>query len=396
MRVFSYPLIYLGLALIVGASAAKPIASKNRTSTILPKPLATAVLQNLSSLTGLPQTKFKVAKVEPATWQDCLLDSSGVAPLEPCQAVSRAGWRATVAAKGQNWIYYVTTDGQITLDSPASLSSLVKDTLVQKLPIPNWEILAAEPTSEIDRCQSRNSCASGYRLGWRLLVRGQAQVYHLYHLSLTGQNLTQRSLKSFLPQKMAQLPPAAGDAVIRDVRDRLNFLPPNLRVESIKPITWSYCGGGPDRPSLRPVGACPVGSVSGWQMVVIGGPIRWVYYLEKNSVESADFIPTPDGLQSVPLEVRQAALADTAKRTGVSPSQLRVEWVEAKLFDRCLNVDNQKLNCRQGIQPGWEVLVLSGKVSNNSSLQTESHTYHVNLTGNNVRFVRQGFWAPPP
>jgi hypothetical protein len=260
------------------------------------------------------------------------------------------------------------------------------------------EIVAAEPISEIDRCESQKPCSSGYSLGWRILARGNPIDYHLYHLSLTGQNLPHRSLKSFLPQKMAQLPAAAGDAVIRDVRDRLKFLPPNLRVQSIKPVTWSYCGGSgaPDRPSLRPVGACPIGSVSGWQMVVVGGPVRWVYYLEKNSVEFADFIPTPDGLQSAPWEVRQAALTYAAKRTGVSQSQLRVEWVEAKLFDRCLNVDNQKLNCRQGIQPGWEVLVLGGKASNNSGLRTESHTYHVNLTGNDVRFVSQGFWAPPP
>jgi hypothetical protein len=223
VRFLSYPSIYLSLALILGASAANPLASQNQDSTTLPKPLATAVLQNLSSLTGLPRSKFKVAKVEPATWQDCLPDDAGVVSLEPCPAVPRSGWRT-----------------------------------------------------------------------------------------------------------------------------------------------------------------------------VVGGPIRWVYYLERNSVLAGNFIPTPDGLQSVPEAVRQAAIANAAKQVGVSLSELRVQWVEPKLFDRCLSVDNQKLNCRQGIQPGWEVLVLGGKPINNSGLRTEARTYHVNLTGNDVRFARQGFWVPPP
>jgi hypothetical protein len=215
------------------------------------------------------------------------------------------------------------------------------------------------------------------------------------------------NLKGFLPKHLAGMSPMFAQAVLQDVSDRhLSTLPPNFRVESIKPTTWAMCdsggvpvsGPGPSRPI---VGACPVGVSSGWQMITRSGPVRWVHYVQPWPLTAwvgtlSHQVP-PDGPQSLPKATADAVLQTVAQRDKQPRSRYTIHWAEAVFFDTCLNPPTQfnavnaALFCRQGLQSGWQVQVMTRGETGPRLL-----VYHANLTGSDVRFISAHDWQPPP
>ncbi|MDP5338470.1 MAG: hypothetical protein NWQ28_07810, partial [Nodularia sp. (in: cyanobacteria)] len=94
------------------AVATKP--SKN-----LPQNLETAVREKMAQQLQINSKLLKLTKSEVATWDDCLPNKSGLIPTQTCPAKSRSGWRVTMNGQGENWVYYVTNNGFITLDATA-------------------------------------------------------------------------------------------------------------------------------------------------------------------------------------------------------------------------------------------------------------------------------------
>lgn len=69
--------------------------------------------ENMAQLLGIEEGQVKLVKFEKATWQKCL-PTPGRAGT--CQPVTLSGHRVVMSGKGENWVYYVTSDVFITLD----------------------------------------------------------------------------------------------------------------------------------------------------------------------------------------------------------------------------------------------------------------------------------------
>jgi hypothetical protein len=120
-----------------------------------------------------------------------------------------------------------------------------------------------------------------------------------------------------------------------------------------------------------------------------------VYYI-RESTDPNTFIPSPDGLQSLPTSVRTKILEEAAKQTGVSASQLYIRWVDAQFFQGCLNPAEPEMSCGDTIRSGWRVEVLGGQSTTERGWETPLSIYHANLTGTDIRLIEQGSWSPAP
>jgi hypothetical protein len=362
----------------------------------LPQNLETAVREKMGQQLEINSKLLKLNKSQIATWKDCLPDKSGLIPLQPCPARSRSGWRVTMTGQGENWVYYVTNSGFITLDAIASLNKTILSNLSTRLLVqPNkLRILAAQLTKGVAPCPVNATCKAKPTVGWRILVEGTEKPFFL---GLDGKELNYGTASRFLPQQTAQMPRNIGERVLQDVLSRQNMLTPNLRVESIKAIKWNWCRGtgtGPTRPEM---GNCPDVEQAGWQMSVINKSDRYIYYIPKTATSDSNFIPLPDGMQSLPASVVTAIQKDAAKRAKVPENMINLHWTTPKFFDHCLNINNQKLHCRQSIQAGWQVKAVGGKVpSATTPTPTAAWIYNVNLGGNDIRFLQSSTWYPVP
>jgi hypothetical protein len=382
------------------ATPAIPIAIPTPAPTLSPA-IATKVTETMAGAFGADRKAFTITKTTPATWQDCLpipdRDISG-----NCKPQARSGWRVRVMGKGEVWQYFVTADGRVTLDGLASVSPKVRAGLAKAL---NREpatvrFQAAQLVQNMEGCPVGALCKMSPNPAWKILLEDDRSPYVM---TLQGRRSAVGSFASFLPADLAGLPPSYGEAVLRDVRDRADgLLGANFRVEGIKPMTWNACRGGDVAPSQIARGICPDVTREGWQMVTINGPVRWVHYLFKPDVTPAPQIDrvSPDGPQSLPQSVATTLIQATAKRDKQAVSNYHIHAVDATFFDGCLNpagfapkLVNPAIGCRQRVQSGWQVSVISNTTTSDGQPLT---TYHVNHLGTDYRVISQTRWLPPP
>jgi hypothetical protein len=360
----------------------------------LPPNLETKVREKMAQQLQINRSLLKLTKSQVATWEDCLPNKSGVIEPQVCQARLRSGWRVTMSGEGENWVYYVTDNGFVTLDAIASLNNAIISNLSQKSgqKPKRLRIVAAQLTKGISPCPTNATCKVKPILGWRILVEGRDKALFL---GMDGKDLNYGNLSLYLPQQTAQMPRNIGEQVLADVVSRHDALRSNLRVESIKAIKWNWCsGGGPTKPEM---GNCPNVEEAGWQMIVISGTNRYVYYIPNRDISHPNFSPLPDGIQSLPSSLVNAIKKDAAKRAKVPENMINLRWATPKFFDSCLNIDNKKLTCRQSITAGWEVQAIGGQLPNaNPSWSSAAWIYHANLGGNDIRFLQSGVWTPVP
>ncbi|WP_413174057.1 hypothetical protein [Anabaena azotica] len=362
----------------------------------LPPNLETAVRKNMAQKLAINDKLLKLTQSQVARWGDCLPDKSGFINSKSCTNISRSGWRVTMSGQGENWVYYVTNNGFITLDATASLNNNIISNLSKRLRLkPNkLRIIAAELTQGLPPCPINATCKVKPILGWHILVEGTEKPFFL---GLDGKDLNYGNLSLFLPKQTAKMPQNIGVKVLEDVVSRHEGLTSNLQVESIKTTKWNWCQGGGASPSKPEMGTCPNVEVEGWQMIVTSGANRYVYYISKNDITNPNFYPLPDGMQSLPNSIVTAIQKDAAKRGRVSVDKIYLRWTTPQFFDRCLNIDNRKLNCRQSVQAGWQVTVLGGNNSTVNNLNSSvKWIYNVNLLGNDIRFLQSGEWYPVP
>ncbi|WP_414550316.1 hypothetical protein [Anabaena sp. CCY 0017] len=362
----------------------------------IPQNLETAVREKMAQQLQINNKLLKLTKSEIATWEDCLPDKSGLIPTQTCPAKSRSGWRVTMSGQGENWVYYVTNNGFITLDATASLNQTILSALSTKLSLEpnNISIVAAQLSKGLPACPINANCKVQSILGWRILVKGREKPFFL---GLDSQDLNYGNLSLFLPSETAEMPRNIGEKVLEDVVSRHDNLNSNLRVESIKAITWNWCQGAETAPTRPEMGICQDIEQAAWQMIVIMDANRYVYYIPKNAISDPNFSPIPDGMQSLPSSLVTAIKKEAAKRAKVSENMTGLHSTTPKFFDGCLNIDNQNLSCRQSIQAGWGVNVFGGNVpSGNPSWASATQSYNVNLAGNDIRFLQSGVWVPVP
>ena len=96
---------------------------------------------------------------------------------------------------------------------------------------------------------------------------------------------------------------------MQDVINRSLIIPANSNIESIKPVTWNDCrSAGIDSPTPIPRGTCANISLSGWQMRVRSGAIRYTYYVQSNLANIED-LPAPDVANIKPLGLDKANIS---------------------------------------------------------------------------------------
>lgn len=368
------------------------IASSLTTSNNLPPKVETAVREKMAQQLLIQPQFLKLTKSQIATWEDCLPDKSRLISPQPCAAKSLPGWRVTMSSPTENWVYYVTNNGLITLDAPASLNNQIITNLAKTLAIrpSQLNIIAAELSRGFPVCAIKGTCKINTHLGWRILVEGREQPFFL---SLHGTELKYSNLSLYLPPQTAGMPRNIAQQVLEDVVHRHDRITSNLKVESIKPLKSNSCNSANLKKASKV--NCTNIPETGWQMTVISGVKRYIYYIPQSAITQPNFSPLPDGIQSLSHSLVKSIKKDAAKRANIPEKMINLRWGKPIFFDNCLNIDNEKLNCRQSIIAGWEVEVMSGNLSDsNISASHPTWIYHVNLLGNDIRFLQSGVWTP--
>jgi hypothetical protein len=397
----------LAIPSLLRAQAPTPIAEAKSTTKLptLPTTLSNQILETMAGSWGSDRQQFTISKITPTKWQDCVAIPDRYITSN-CKPQTRSGWRVQVQGKGEIWQYLVTSDGSITLDGSASVSPKVKAGLAKLLnrDVQTLRFQAVQLVQNMEGCPVGALCKMAPNPAWKILL--DDATTSPYTMNLQGKRVQTGILASFLPQDLAGLPPSYAEAAVRDVYDRSDgLLAQNFRVEGIKATKWNECQGGGPAPSQPARGICPDISHEGWQMITIGGPVRWVHYFTKSDVmpvASLDARATPDSPQSLPPSISTTLIRSLAKREGKRISNYRVHWADAMFFDGCLNPAvalqvpkgiNSAVGCRQHIQSGWQVSVIGNELSGSGQPLT---TYHVNTMGTDYRVISQTSWFPPP
>jgi hypothetical protein len=373
----------LALPLISTACTRESRIPKPTNQIVMSNSLNAKIIEDLRTRLGLPNPAAEYLKI---TKVEAIPINSFDIKVNPAIA-SFPKWRVTIQAQGQSWIYLAYQDESIAFDAAASVPEKVRIALAKKMRTPavkDLQIKAAELVTNMRQCPINSGCLVGYELNWRILAANEnsVKVYNFDQEGADWQRWSKEQISSNgLPVKLKS-------AVMQDVVNRSQTIPPNLNIESVKPVTWSDCGNsGVDSPTPIPRGTCATVSFSGWQMRVRSGAIRYTYYVQADSDDSL----APDGVQSIPSNVLEQVKQDITQRTKTSAQNMRVITVLPQYFDRCLDAAGK--NCQNGIISGWQVMTVGDHVRGDGS---RSHwLYYVSLNGEQIRFVKSGIYAEP-
>jgi hypothetical protein len=387
---------FMPLLILACGKPFTPIALANRQP--LPLAFQTKILERMAQSSLLNQETLRITQSTRTTWSDCLHPNAEQL-LEPsCKAVQRSGWKVEVQGQTEVWTYYVTDSGIPILDAPASLNPKVKTALGRSglNSLKDLHTIAAEPYAIADtsHCPTVALCKVRPTPGWKVAVSHSPR---LFYLDYQGKPMPVGDFRGLLPRNLKGLPTAAATAAIRDVQDRHGVLPANFRVESIQPLSWELCGGGPG-PTQPERGTCPVGlSIPGWRLQAMGAGMHWIYYWPKGMETDAGANTLPDGLQSLPKTVSDRVLQTVARGDRLPRDQYYIRRASAIFLDRCLNRKTTALHCRQGIQSGWSISIMGGKPLDPAHPSMESiATYTTSLDGSDVTLVDRRIWAAVP
>ncbi len=349
--------------------------------------LKAKILEDLRTRLGLPKPAAEYLKITQV--EDILISDFDI--KIDSKIVSFPIWRVTIQAQGQSWAYLAYHDESIAFDAVASVPEKVRIALAKKmriLSVKDLQIKAAELVTNMRQCPINAGCLAGYELNWRILAANENSV-KIYNFDQEGAEWQRWSKEQI---SINGLPVKIKSAVMQDVINRSQIIPPNLNIESIKPVTWSDCGNsGVDAPTPLLRGTCATVNFSGWQMRVRSDAIRYTYYVQSN-LDNTEDLPAPDGMQSIPPTVLEQVKQDIAQRTKALAQNIRVMTVLPQYFDRCL--DTAGKNCQNGIIAGWQVMTVGDTVRGDGA-QT-SWLYHASLNGEQIRFVKLGpYFAIP-
>jgi hypothetical protein len=352
-----------------------------------PPQITKAAIQAMGQESRFNLEDLKVIKTESGRDRNCPL----IPTRNPCPAVRPPGWRITVQGKTpdrqETWVYYADTKDQVTLDAPASLSPKVRRSLSDRFNIPpkNLIIHTAQLVSYSPPCPGDRLCPAAVSPAWRI----SGPDFGVTHVGLNGENFDPDTsipnLFDRYPGDRAKLPTTIGRAAVIDLAQKLNLNPlsEEIKIASVKAITWNLCrgGSGPTQPER---GICPDVDVSGWKILLDAGGLRWVYY-ENNGL-------TLDAAQTIAPTIEGRLKGAIARQARLSPDaiQIQASSVNSIYLAGCL--DGQlSLRCRQSAQLGWRFrAIISGQT------QFNAWTYQSNFQGTQVKLLEKGTWFPVP
>lgn len=200
----------------------------------LPDSVTNAVLQFASKQLGVPSSRLRIIKAEQQTWPDSCLGLPR--PVERCMGTPTPGWRVSVEAKQQVYVYRTDnsgsrvraegTDGQPpdVGDLPNSVAKAVLSEASRQsnLPVSRLSVTQAEKRDWPDSClgipEPLILCAQRIVSGWRVVVEGGRQTL-VYRTNETGsvikleKGATKGNSKG-VPIPKSELPPPLSQGVV--------------------------------------------------------------------------------------------------------------------------------------------------------------------------------------
>ncbi|MGE5603963.1 MAG: hypothetical protein ACM30E_13010, partial [Nitrososphaerales archaeon] len=197
---------------------------------------------------GLEAGLIKIVSAEPADWPDACLGVPD--PVELCAQVVTPGYRVTIEANGQQYVYHTDLSGQNMRREaqPRSASEFVpaallaRDALAKQLGVPATSITiqSAEPAQWSDSCLGlggpAESCLMVITEGFKVVLEYNGEQY-VYHTDQTGQTLRA------VPPVATPAPSSEGqasDAVIGLRRD-VDAACTDVRVD-LQGVQFGACG----------------------------------------------------------------------------------------------------------------------------------------------------------
>jgi hypothetical protein len=187
-----------GFTLIKNATAASTnflpearneVLKQNFKSNRLPRPVANAVLQDLSRRQGIPKRELKITDYSQQTWRNGCLELAQ--PGELCTQALVPGWRVVVSKGRQNWIYHTNSNGRFLRLAASSGTT-------GSVPIP-----ASELPPPLDRDMVFREISSGGFAG-RTYQTVLLNDGRLIRVRIGDANDSERSVRRISPQQVRQ------------------------------------------------------------------------------------------------------------------------------------------------------------------------------------------------
>lgn len=260
----------------------KQNSSERRQSKRLPTFLANAVRRDLARQLGINTSKVRVIASEQTTWPDSCLGLPGGDEL--CSFVQVDGWKITLSANDQQWVYRTDLEGRIIrAETPVKQSAVpdqaVIDTVMQaasqqlKTPISSLKLAQSEPQTWSDGCLGlggpAESCLMALVPGWQIRVESGSQ-WLVYRTNDSGSAVRLDEAASYI--KSAALPNSVARSILQAASRQTGLRIADLEITQSKSIVTDGCLGLP-----APGEACIEIALNAWQVTVAAKEQQLVY-----------------------------------------------------------------------------------------------------------------------
>ncbi|MBW4632259.1 MAG: hypothetical protein KME30_10255 [Iphinoe sp. HA4291-MV1] len=352
------------------ADTANQVLKENIKTNTLPRPVASAILRDLSNREPISHKKLEITDYSQRTWRDGCMDLPHLDEL--CTQALVPGWRVVLSNGEQTWIYHTNSNGRsirlanpyiLTRNLPQNFPSYIEGAVLQaasqrlNLPTSRLTIIQAQQRTWRNGClnlpRSDEGCTEALEKGWRVVVKAADQTL-VYHTNTTGSKIRFNTKESEFSE--SRLPGKVRDAVLRRATEESGLPERSLSVVASQPTRWNGCE--------RQTYAYPCDSaVSGWEVTVAAGLNRWVFLTDERGSRiqlSRRYSETSN--VNLPKDIAERVLVRASKRLGAPISQVRIVKVEPRRWpDSCLGIADSLTSCAAVIVPGWEVIVSDGQ-----------------------------------
>jgi hypothetical protein len=262
----------------------------------LPAFLASTVRGDLANKLGVSTSKVRVTGSERTVWPNTCLGLPGGEEL--CSFVETEGWKITLSANRQTWVYRTDLEGRvIRAETPSA---------AEKPPVVETPPVAEKPPTSKPEAPSD----------------------------------------------------AVMQAVLKAASERLQTPTSNLKVTQTESQTWSDgclgLGG--------PAESCLAALVPGWRITVTSGSQRLVYRTSlSGSAVRLDEAASQINTTTLPRSVERAVLQAAAKQTGLRLADLEVVRSKSIVTDGCLSLPAPGEACIEVALNAWQITVSGGE-----------------------------------
>ena len=324
----------------------------------LPQTLAPKLLQDMAWRSFVPLKEVRIIRTEETIVNGCL----SIAPPDvPCNAIALPGWKVTIEARQNRFVYHATKENGFKLNGLASVSPAITNQVLEDaswrsgLPLEKLQLYWVENKTWGDGCfglPGVGSCIAAKMPGWQVTVTDGSQQRWVYRTGLSHTVLFDPDASKITKKVPSNFTQGTRNAVLQDMSKRTGIGRSQLQVILAEPKTWNGCL------NIAPPGtACTKIGLEGWRVVVEGYQQRWVYHVANGRGLKLN------GLESLPRSLMRAVLKDVYPATEAPPPNLQIFWAEQTVWtDSCRGFPASSPDtCTKGEFPGWIVTTTDGK-----------------------------------